>query len=179
MAEQPGALLAGLVGAGAGVYTLKVPLSDTGMPETMEGHRASGIRVLGIGTVDVNKGLKLFDGLMGLHTVRDKELFASGRPLQMKLETGDQDGMQGHRPDQAALPLDSNCLFPDGPAGGCGVDAEALMDAEGSILDNSGVCRFNDACSVDNFSWKVKRNGDISYSLTFREYRFITESGVI
>lgn len=48
-----------------------------------------------------------------------------------------------------------------------------------TLLDNSGVCRFNDACSVDNFSWKVKRNGDISYSLTFREYRFITGSGVI
>lgn len=48
-----------------------------------------------------------------------------------------------------------------------------------TLLDNSGVCRFNDACSVDNFSWKVKRNGDIAYSLTFREYRFITESGVI
>lgn len=48
-----------------------------------------------------------------------------------------------------------------------------------TLLDSAGQCRFNDACSVDNFSWKVKRNGDIAYSLTFREYRFITENGVI
>lgn len=133
MAEQPGALLAGLVGTGAGVDALKIPLGHAQMPQAVEGHGTGGIRVLSIGTVDVNKSLKLFDGLMGLHAVRDKELFAPGRPLQMILEAGDQDGVQGHRPDQAALPLDGDRLLPDGPAGGSGVDAEALMDAEGSI----------------------------------------------
>ena len=29
-------------------------------------------------------------------------------------------------------------------------------------------------CSVDQFEWHVKRNGDISYSLTLREYRFVS-----
>ena len=43
----------------------------------------------------------------------------------------------------------------------------------GRRLDGGGVCRFNAACSVDEFEWKVKRNGDIAYSLTFREYRFL------
>ena len=42
-----------------------------------------------------------------------------------------------------------------------------------TLLDGGGVCRFNAACSVDEFEWKVKRNGDIAYSLTFREYRFL------
>ena len=32
----------------------------------------------------------------------------------------------------------------------------------------------NSPCSVDQFEWHVKRNGDISYSLTLREYRFIS-----
>ena len=42
------------------------------------------------------------------------------------------------------------------------------------ILDGNGVCRMNSPCSVDQFEWHVKRNGDISYSLTLREYRFIS-----
>lgn len=42
------------------------------------------------------------------------------------------------------------------------------------ILDSSGVCRLNSACTIDSFSWSVKRNGDIDYSLTVREYRFIS-----
>lgn len=42
------------------------------------------------------------------------------------------------------------------------------------ILDGRGVCRLNSPCSVDSFSWSVKRNGDIAYSLTLREYRFIS-----
>ena len=42
------------------------------------------------------------------------------------------------------------------------------------ILDDRGVCRLNSPCSVDSFSWSVKRNGDIAYSLTLREYRFIS-----
>ena len=42
------------------------------------------------------------------------------------------------------------------------------------ILDSGGVCRLNSACTVDSFSWKVKRNGDIAYSMTVREYRFIS-----
>lgn len=42
-----------------------------------------------------------------------------------------------------------------------------------TLLDNSGRCRLNMACSIDDFQWKVKRNGDLAYSLTFREYKFI------
>ena len=36
-----------------------------------------------------------------------------------------------------------------------------------TLLDNSGRCRLNMACSIDDFQWKVKRNGDLAYSLTF------------
>lgn len=42
------------------------------------------------------------------------------------------------------------------------------------VLDSSGVCRLNSACSIDTFSWRVKRNGDIAYTMTVREYRFIS-----
>lgn len=42
------------------------------------------------------------------------------------------------------------------------------------VLDSSSVCRLNSACSIDTFSWRVKRNGDIAYSMTVREYRFIS-----
>ena len=42
------------------------------------------------------------------------------------------------------------------------------------LLDSQGVCRFNCACTVDSFAWKVKRNGDIAYSLMLREYRFVS-----
>lgn len=41
------------------------------------------------------------------------------------------------------------------------------------LLDGSNVSRLNMACTIDAFSHGVRRNGDISYSLTAREYRFI------
>lgn len=41
------------------------------------------------------------------------------------------------------------------------------------VLDSSGVSRLNMACTVDAFSWKPKRNGDIGYSMTVREYPFV------
>lgn len=42
------------------------------------------------------------------------------------------------------------------------------------LLDSGGVCRLNSACTVDDFSWQVKRNGDIAYTITLREYRFVS-----
>lgn len=42
------------------------------------------------------------------------------------------------------------------------------------ILDGGGICRLNSPCSVDSFSWQVKRNGDLAYTLELREYRFIS-----
>lgn len=48
-----------------------------------------------------------------------------------------------------------------------------------TLLDNQGVCRFNAACTIDNFHWEIKRNGDIAYSMDLRQYSFITASGVI
>ena len=48
-----------------------------------------------------------------------------------------------------------------------------------TLLDSSGVCRLNAACSIDRFQWGVQRNGDIAYSMELRQYRFITMSGVI
>lgn len=42
------------------------------------------------------------------------------------------------------------------------------------LLDGDGICRLNSACTVDNFSWQVQRNGDIAYTLELREYRFIS-----
>lgn len=41
------------------------------------------------------------------------------------------------------------------------------------VLDGAGVCRLNSPCSIDSFAWSVKRNGDIAYSMTVREYRFV------
>lgn len=41
------------------------------------------------------------------------------------------------------------------------------------VLDSGGICRLNSPCSIDSFSWQVQRNGDIGYSLSVREYRFI------
>ena len=48
------------------------------------------------------------------------------------------------------------------------------LSGDYNTLDGRGVCRLNSPCSVDSFSWSVKRNGDIAYSLTLREYRFIS-----
>lgn len=45
------------------------------------------------------------------------------------------------------------------------------------LLDNKGICRLNSACSIDSFGWQIKRNGDISYSMTVREYRFVGGGG--
>lgn len=42
------------------------------------------------------------------------------------------------------------------------------------LLDDHSICRLNSACTVDSFSWQVKRNGDISYTLQLREYRFVS-----
>ena len=41
------------------------------------------------------------------------------------------------------------------------------------LIDSGGVTRINSPVTVDNFSWQVQRNGDIAYSITLREYRFI------
>lgn len=48
-----------------------------------------------------------------------------------------------------------------------------------TLLDGGEVCRLNSACSIDSFSWRIKRNGDIAYSMQLRQYRFITAGGVI
>ena len=42
------------------------------------------------------------------------------------------------------------------------------------LLDDHGICRLNSACTVDSFSWTVKRNGDIAYTLQLRQYRFVS-----
>lgn len=42
------------------------------------------------------------------------------------------------------------------------------------LLDSGGVCRLNSPCTVDDFGWRVQRNGDISYSISVREYRFVS-----
>ena len=42
------------------------------------------------------------------------------------------------------------------------------------LLDSQGVCRLNSACTVDHFSWQVRRSGDIAYTLKLREYRFVS-----
>lgn len=41
------------------------------------------------------------------------------------------------------------------------------------VLDSGGACRLNMACTVDSFEPSVKRNGDIAYSITVTEYRFV------
>ena len=42
------------------------------------------------------------------------------------------------------------------------------------VLDSSGMCRINSPCTVDDFGWRVQRNGDISYSISVREYPFVS-----
>lgn len=41
------------------------------------------------------------------------------------------------------------------------------------VLDSSGVCRLNMPITVDSISPTVRRNGDIAYSISVTEYRFI------
>ena len=70
---------------------------------------------------------------MGLHAVGNKELFPAQRVFQVILETGDQNGVQGYRPDQAALSLDGDGVLFE-RARGCGsVDTEALVNPESFI----------------------------------------------
>lgn len=40
------------------------------------------------------------------------------------------------------------------------------------VLDSHGVARLNMACMVDSFTPKVRRNGDIAYSMAITEYRW-------
>lgn len=42
------------------------------------------------------------------------------------------------------------------------------------ILNNDGSAILNMACTVDNFSYRRNRAGDIAYTLELREYRFMT-----
>lgn len=44
------------------------------------------------------------------------------------------------------------------------------------LIDSGAVTRINSPVTVDDFSWSVKRNGDIGYSLTLREYPFMEGS---
>ena len=94
----------------------------------MEGHGARGVRILGVGAVNIDESLEGLDGLVGGHAVRDKELAPTRRLLQVIPEAGLQDGIQGKRPDEAALAFDGDGLLPKGLGGGGGVDAEALVD---------------------------------------------------
>lgn len=41
------------------------------------------------------------------------------------------------------------------------------------VLDSSGVCRLNTPITVDAFEPTVRRNGDIAYSISCTEYRFV------
>ena len=41
------------------------------------------------------------------------------------------------------------------------------------VLDSGGACRLNTPVTVDTLDIAVRRNGDIAYSITCTEYRFI------
>ena len=41
------------------------------------------------------------------------------------------------------------------------------------VLDSSGVCRLNTPITVDLLDTSVRRNGDIAYSISCTEYRFV------
>ena len=41
------------------------------------------------------------------------------------------------------------------------------------VLDSAGVCRLNMPITVDRLDTRVRRNGDIAYSIAVTEYRFI------
>lgn len=41
------------------------------------------------------------------------------------------------------------------------------------VLDSGGVCRLNMPCTVDTFEPSVRRNGDIAYTISITEYRFV------
>lgn len=41
------------------------------------------------------------------------------------------------------------------------------------VLDSSGVSRLNIPITIDQFEPSVRRNGDIAYSITVTEYRFV------
>lgn len=42
------------------------------------------------------------------------------------------------------------------------------------VLDSKGVARLNMPCTVDSFEVSVRQSGDLEYSITVTEYRFIT-----
>lgn len=41
------------------------------------------------------------------------------------------------------------------------------------VLDSGGACRLNTPVTVDTLDIAVRRNGDIAYSITCTEYRFV------
>lgn len=41
------------------------------------------------------------------------------------------------------------------------------------VLDGGGACRLNTPVTVDTLDITVRRNGDIAYSITCTEYRFV------
>lgn len=41
------------------------------------------------------------------------------------------------------------------------------------VLDSDGVCRLNMPCTVDSFEPSVRRNGDLNYTISITEYRFV------
>lgn len=42
------------------------------------------------------------------------------------------------------------------------------------VLDSKGTARLNMPCTVDSFDVTVRRSGDLEYSITVTEYKFIT-----
>lgn len=41
------------------------------------------------------------------------------------------------------------------------------------VMDSGGICRLNMPCTVDALEASVRRNGDINYSITITEYKFL------
>ena len=71
-----------------------------------------------------------------------------------------------------AAQIAERCFKPLGPKGLLERPSKTLV--YGDLLDSGGVCRLNSPCTVDDFGWRVQRNGDISYSISVREYRFVS-----
>lgn len=42
------------------------------------------------------------------------------------------------------------------------------------VLDSGGTCRLNMPVTVDTFEISVRRNGDLNYTISVTEYRFVT-----
>ena len=132
MAQEPGDGFPSPERSNPGVDEALVLFRCISVAEPVEGHGPGGVFILDRGTVQPDERLEGLDCLVSLLIIGHVQFMSSRCPLQILLETLNEEIIQRYGPHQATLALNRQSAFLYRLGGDCGVDTETLMDTEPS-----------------------------------------------